>query len=1729
MFQLHDYSLSKKLETSNYVLFEAVSKNTQTTHLIKSLPMEYASNYEIDRAKKEFKIAASLKQDSIIQYKEFFEEKNNLYTVLEFFDGILLSEYIKNYIVDLSVFSKVSSQLVDAIIEIHSKNLIHKDIRPINILINPNTMKIKIIDFGVASESKKEYEPLSNRNRLEGSLHYISPEQTGRMNHSLDYRTDFYSLGVCFYEMLTKQLPFDSADLLDIIHFHIARLPKDVYLINPNVSLELSNIVKKLLSKNPESRYKTGNGLKYDLENLPSELGKYDISPVFQIPEKLYGREKEIEILLNSFDGLHSSKFLFVSGYSGIGKSAIIKEIQKPLVREKGHFIAGKFDQLLRNIPYSGIIKALEDMVRQILAEKEDTIHVWKQKLQSTLGENGQVIINLIPDLEKIIGKQPLLKELDPIASQNRFNKVVGDLFRTLADHNSPLVLFLDDLQWADIASIRLLEFLSNDPDLKYCIFLGAYRDNEVDATHPLQFFITELEKSLKDITKIHLEPLSVQNICELLSDSLLVPFSNDLENFAELVFQKTGGNSFFVKLLLNRIAEEGFIYFANNSKWEWNLSKIQSLEITDNLVEIAVQKINKLHPETIELLKIASCIGNQFDLNLISLVTGQSVNDVKTIFLQAVQEDLIYVMFSDEAKELFKFVHDKIQQASYSLIPASKKNENHLKIGRLLFQTDIDSSSDETIFTNANQIHFGLELVKDSEERLLYSDLYLKAGVRAKDSAAYFQAYFYLDVAKRFLNETSWKNHYDLTLKINSEFSEAALLVKNYDVMKAVNSEVLLNAKTVLDKVRIYEIQLLYHSYLAELVEAVNVARDILEQLGVVLPKKPKLAHIFLYLFRAKIALIGKSTSDLENHKLMTDPKLLAASRIITSAASAAYFTSAEMLSCMFLKGVEISAKHGNSAYSAYFYSGYALLLCGALGDLKSGEAFGKLSLSLLDKFNANFLKCRTTFVYHAFTSHWTHPLKQSLSGYIKAYEYGISFGDVEYATGNILFYAMSSLNLGNDLNFLDQEMESFTRFIERSGLKRNLNVYLVIRQFIQNMLAKSEDPEVLTGFYYDEEKGISEATANNDVMAVCWIYLYKAILSYILGNNKLALETIEKIHPFLPGILSQNLIPLFHFYESLILLENYDPQNSASAKFLKRIKSNLKKLKSWGSMSPENTLHKAVLVEARLSEFTNPSETINLYNSAIQISNQNSYPVEQAIACELAARFCLKKDWTNLVKSYLRDAEFLYQKWGATAKIRLLHKEFQGTYLLPNTNLQYKSFYNAQFDITSILKSTEVFASEIVLEELLTKLMQILAQNAGATNGCLVLYNGSAWEVGAEFEMVTIPIRMKNRIPLSDYQNISPLVVQYVIRMKTPLILKDPENDTRFARDPHIQELKPKSILCIPLLHKATLIGVLYLENTLTNLAFTEERLEAILIITSQAAISIENAKLVDDIVKSNELLEEQNTTLEIKVQERTLELQTSKNIAERLLEDLRSDLLVAKKIQQNILPKSNLISNHLHIETKFLPMNEVGGDLYDITKVSETYIRIFIADATGHGVQAALLTMSIKAEYENLKNSNKTPSEILKMMNQEFYKKYYNLTTFFSCCVLDIDLEKKQILFSSAGHPPQHLIKKDKIILLEKQGRLIGMRLDATYKDIIHPILPEDKIFLFTDGAYEQFSSSREEYGEERLLNLVQSSKDLGGLQVLNTVLSSVMEFSSDKSAQDDITMIWLEIQS
>jgi predicted ATPase/signal transduction histidine kinase len=1544
LIDLSGYRVTELLyESSKTLIYRGVRTSDLEPVVIKLLRIEHPSFNELLQFRNQYAIAKNFNFPGIIKTYSLENYCNSYALVMEDMGGISLQEWMKQWgkegmgstVAGLRTFLEIAIQIVSTLEKLYRHRIIHKDIKPANILIHPTTGQVKLIDFSIASLLPKETQVLTNPNVLEGTLAYLSPEQTGRMNRGIDYRTDFYSLGVTFYELLTGQLPFITADPMELVHCHMAKQPASLGNRQQAIGNQekipqvLSDIVMKLMAKNAEDRYQSALGLKHDLETCRhqlQEIGKIeaftiatrDVSDRFTIPEKLYGREAEVAELLAAFDRIaspsenqvsgHSSpdqrpikeekgkcELMLVAGFSGIGKTVVVNEVHKPIVRQCGYFIKGKFDQFQRNIPFSAFVQAFRDLMGQLLSESDVQIERWQAKIMSALGENAQVIIDVIPELERIIGKQPPVPELSGSAAQNRFNLVFHKFIQVLASKEHPLVIFLDDLQWADSASLKLMQLSISETEIQYLLLIGAYRDNEVSRVHPLMLTLEEIKSTEATVNTITLTPLEKDDLNNLIAETLKCSPELAL-SLTQRVYQKTKGNPFFANQYLKALHQLQLIHFnVDAGYWQCDMARIKALTVTEDIVEFMALQLQKMPESTQLVLKLAACIGNQFDLATLAIVHQKSLSETAADLWPALQEGLIiptsevYKFFQEESVGMqpeplmaahrsltvpYRFLHDRVQQAAYSLIPADEKQSTHLKIGQLLLENTSQKDQEEKIFEIINQFNLGHELILHQSERNELARWNFMAGRKAKQSTAYSAAIEYLRLGRELLAVDSWESQYHLTLSLYEEAAEVAHLNGNFEEMEALSQRVLEQAKTLLDTVKVYDIKIQAYTAQNKLLDAVRTGVSVLKLLGIEIPEQPTQSDFQIELQELQSHLTGKRIEDLIDLPLMQDPIYIAAMRILSMVAGAAYNAIPALLPLMVYKQVNLSAKYGNIAESTIAYAYYGAILCGGMKEIETGYQFGQLALRLAERFNAKECTSRAAFIFYACIVHWQENVQENLASSLRTLFSELrDVGALEFAGYCAYCYGYNIYLMGKELEELERELARYSEALKHLNLGTSLSYNEIYRQTVLNLLGRSEDPFVLMGESCQEEDLLPFLKQTNDVTGIFHLYLNKFILCYLFGNLDRAAENAKNAAQYLGGAIGTILVTVFYFYDSLLRLSQSDNATDLEKKdLLRTVASNQEKMQIWADHAPENFRHKFDLVKAEVSRVLGHYlEAIELYNRAISGAQENGYIQEEALANELAAKFYLDWNKAKVAEAYMQAAYYGYARWGAKAKVDDLEKCYpqllspilqvpthriiaNETYsqtldrsLFLNPTLQTTqsiSSISDALDFASIFKVLQTLSSSIKLEELICTLMEVVLENTGSNKAALLLLK--------EGNLVIEGLASNNEgitllsIPFKNSQFIPGTLINYVKRSLQTVILDNATEPNDFIADPYLMQQQPKSVLCAPLLHQGQLIGLLYLENNLTIGTFTQDRCEVIQLLCAQAAISLENARL-------------------------------------------------------------------------------------------------------------------------------------------------------------------------------------------------------------------------------------------------------------------------------------------
>jgi len=1488
---------SKIYETSASLVYRGISLQDGRAIIIKVLKQDYPSSQEITCYKQEYQITRSLNLEGVIKAYSQQEYQRTLVILLEDFGGESLEYWMRQCPgifcpMPISTFLPLAIDVAKILGRIHTANVIHKDINPGNIVLNPSTGVIKIIDFGISTQFNRTNPVFKSPHGLEGTLAYLSPEQTGRMNRSLDYRTDFYSLGVTFYKLLTGQLPFPTTDILELIHCHLAKSPIPPHELNNTIPQSVSDIILKLMAKNAEDRYQSAWGIKADLENCahqleikghinPFQLGLQDVSDQFQIPQKLYGREAEVAALLATFERVaggsdterekipRSFEMILVTGYAGIGKSALVQELYKPITAKRGYFISGKFDQLQRNIPYSAIADALRKLMQQRLGESNEQVQQWRSRLLNALGSNGQLIIDVLPEVELIIGKQSPVPDVGATEAQNRFNRVFQQFVRVFCSKEHPLVIFLDDLQWIDSASLKLIELMLLDEQTQYLFLIGAYRDNEANSTHPLVLTLKRLRQQGAVLQEIVLAPLALEPLSQLIAETL----HQDAEtvcDLAQLVLRKTEGNPFFVGEFLRMLYSESLLSFdGSHLSWRWNIAQIKAQNITDNVVELMLLKLKKLPEGTQQILRLAACVGAEFDLNTLAIVCEKSPKTVFQDLLPAVQGGFIQLLSEldeDLLVQEYKFLHDRVQQAAYALIPDDQKQVTHYSIGQFLLSRLSEVEQSEMLFDIVNHINLGQSLLTQKDEKEKIARLNLVTAQKAISSTAYEAATRYLETGIGLLEAEAWMSQYDLMFNLYRTLCAAQLSNASYEQLNAITKVALEHISSAVDRADIRVFQITQYTLQGECEEAVQTGLIGLHELGVEIKGKN-----LTELVREEFAAVAKSLESRSISSLLTlptvsDPVIQAMIRLLIAVDIPTYITANIELYCFVsLRVVRLSLEHGNIAESIKAYANYGLLLGLMEGQYQRGYEFADLAVQLSYKLNSKSQQCKAEMLFGGFIQVWSKPLAGAATINYKGFLASMESGDVQFAAYNLVGNIFNRLFQGENLTTVAEDNKKYQLVAEQ--IQDELaKVALAGAKFFIAKLALGQAAQEHAQSLRETEKIVHQGETSQIQFSICLYYILRMHLSCLSADFEQGCYYLVEAEKILNSIVGFTTYSSYFYYGSLILLNRYPGLSQAEQRnALKQIRSNQERLKAWSDSCPENFLHKFHLVEAENARVLGQLfEAEDLYEQAIQGAKNNEYLQEEALAYELAAKHYLAHGRKKFAQLYMKEAHYCYERWGAIAKVRDLETRYPQLFPqssnvvstpVRTTTGTISSTSHTALDLATVMKATQAISSEIELERLLHSLMQILIENAGAQTGCLILENSGEWVIEAACELnegeqvsatqVLQSIPLVNRLPES--------VIQYVIRTHQSVILSDATREGNFINDPYIQHNQIQSLLCLPLLNQSKLVGVLYLENQLAAGAFTAERSQVLHLLSTQAAISIENAKLYSKLCDS------------------------------------------------------------------------------------------------------------------------------------------------------------------------------------------------------------------------------------------------------------------------------------
>jgi predicted ATPase/GAF domain-containing protein/HPt (histidine-containing phosphotransfer) domain-containing protein len=1414
-------------------------------------------------------------------------------------------------------FCDIAIALAACLEGVHGAGIVHKDVKPAHFFVDEKSGTATLIDFGLATELTRERARPVSADRLEGTLAYLSPEQTGRMNRWVDRRSDLYCLGVTLYELCTGWRPFPGEDPLELIHAHLARTPVEPSVVRPEIPSILSAIVMRLLEKSPDARYQTAAGLRADLELARRsmaesgswatfELGKNDHPAELRIPEALYGREEQRRALLAAFHRVcaGSTELLLLAGAAGVGKSALVQEVHRVLVRG-GHFVSGKFDQFDRGVPYSALATACGEIVRVHLAASKAALEDWKQRVKQALGQNARVVADVVPELELALGPQPPVVELPPSEAQNRFERSFQHFIQASAQTGCPLVLFLDDLQWADSASLAVLRQVLSSPGQQHLLVIGNYRDEEVDARHPL----THCLEALKDRVPMHrirIEALGAGDVEQLVSDAL--PFrAQPVEPLARLIMQKTSGNPFFVVQFLQRLEGEGMLVFRPGEGFSWDNDAIAALEATDNVVDLVVKRLGRLDARARELLSLAACIGHTFRMSALGDISGQEPREVIAGLRAAALDGLVAPQDANHrllgdlldapdsiVDATYRFAHDRVQQAAYVTIPDAQRSQAHLRLGRRLLAAAGEAGpSDADLFEVVGHLNRGREHLA-GDERLTLARLNRRAAERASAASAHEAALGFSTVCLELLGEDPWSTDYECALAAHRVAIGSHFLASNEAPALVLIRSVENNARTMLDRVPVRNLKSDLLTNQGNLEEALRVSTETLTLLGEEMPDpgdKAALGAAIGSAFGAyQQALGAREVSSLRELPVMTDPEMLARLSTMAGAIPAAFQSNPELNVLLVLRAAHLSLTHGNGPLSPFFYNLYGIVHQVITGDYARAFEFGQLGLELCARPEHAIARCRAHFIFATHISPWTRPLQDSFPHHDKGIAAGLDAGDVIHVAYCAGFNVAYRLYAGEALTDVRDRIPGYQAMLTQIGGVINLTFLTCVERLLDSLRGQSDRFGSLDG------NGFSESKFEMDLVpTTAAVYgVKKAMARYIAGDAEAALLATEQFHP-LPAIYYNSEFPFYHGMACAQIALNAEPERRAD--LLARLDKDIERFATWARFCPNNfaAQHELLVAEAYAGRGANEM-ALDAYERAIERALAGTALHHIALAYERAGRFHLRGGRQRLARTYLAEASNRYERWGATAKVARLREEFPETVRLALAEVAGTTARSSTvttvggagaLDLTSAIRATQAISSELRLEPLLRRLMEILVENAGATQGHLVMPHGGSFEVRASLCLDPESIEVDLHEPLEQSSRLPASVVQYCSRSREPVVLNDATADQRFAHDPMIAGRDKCSIACLPLLHQGTLAGVLYLENGVGTGVFHKGRVERLTFLAGHAAVALRNAVLYDQ-------LQEANETLEQRVAERTAELSGRNADMRRVLDNVSQGLL-------------------------------------------------------------------------------------------------------------------------------------------------------------------------------------------------------------------------------------------
>jgi predicted ATPase/signal transduction histidine kinase/predicted Ser/Thr protein kinase len=1509
--------------------------------VIKLLKAKAASQSRRNYFRQKIEHLKILNDQRLVPPIAFEEFRGTQVIVRDFYEGKPLNEWVKERKkLGLELFLELAAKLADALDIAHRAGIIHGGIKPHNILVHPRTLDLRLVDFITPLDVRNISHFIYDRDFVEGTLPYTSPEQTGRISYRVDFTTDLYSLGIIFYELLAGKLPFFSLDPLELIHSHLAEEAQPPHELNPEIPLMVSRIVSKLILKQPEKRYQSASGLYADLMRCLLDyrehksvkdfvLGMRDRSHRVTFVSKMVGRDSEARTILSEFDAAAKGSFrsLFISGFSGIGKTRLIQELQKPIVKNRGYFTSGKFDVYQKNIPYSSLIQAFRNLMRTFLTESDERVEDWRRKILAAVGNRGRVVTEVIPELETLIGEQPEFQPLPPIEARNRFHDVFGRFLGCLASEESPIVLFIDDLQWCDIASFDFIaEIFADHKEHPYLFFLGAYRHNEVDESHPLTKLIASIPQSPPILKEIRLKELGPEHTHEMVSYILDSP-PEATGSLARFIFDLTEGNPLFVSESLSYLYNEKLISFDEETlEWSWNLEKIRDSNMPSNVVTLFSSKVQRLPRNTIDLLEYCACMGNLFSPDHLARTLGISILETFETLQLALSHGLLM-----ENKDQLQFVHDKIQEATLREISSDRRRRIHSEIGNLLLSlvpkgTNLEAV--DSLFTIVSHLNLGRDQVLDEAAAYELSNINYHAGNKALDSLATEAANDYFRKSLELLPEGAWDKQYERTFSIYRKLAKTELMVGRYESSERLLNELVDRAKSDLDKAEALAEQTTSLSSFGNFIKAIETANRGLAYFEKSLPDDVALATKKR---EQLMAGISEKTSDpwgtILNMPFTTDRR---------NKVELAFY--AELIPDLYMSGI-VSQLYLSAAQStqhclaggmdeSVIYSFSIMGLC--LGEQEKFEdafRYEDLARNLSERHPNTFGSTRGINGVVWCNMHSRSRPSEIIRYSQKGIQSGKNCGDL-YNAG--LCYGPLMWNQqveGTNMAEIEATARECLQFSQKFHLSFSVGLAEAVQAGWIAPMKKGYQPVDMT------EK-IRKWESVNHIASIGSYYVHLALTHYYFREYDSAEEALQKVNTYLHG-LTDNVLKrqwfIFRALNAIALHEQGKAYKSREA-LLAFVDPILAKVEKWAALGPLLRPYLALL-KARLADaLEGPARAREMYFAAVESARKEGYTFLEGHIQECLADLLIRSDGLT-ADVYQREALRLYRLCGAErAEYALLDKapalaaEAQVSLIDHGHPESESGNLPSGLDVHYLMKSALAISAETNAEVLLGKIMNVVLESSGAQHGYLLLFEDGELFVRVERHVGEREGVANVKRSLNDSQDLSKAIVRYVYRTREPVILHNALEHGRFKNDAEVQALKMRSVFCLPLVEQNRLLGVLYLENRLSNAVFNETRTEMTYLLASQAVISLENARLLAREQHAKNLAQEADRAKDLFLANLSHELRTPLTPILAWAHMLRSGRLAPEKGRQAVEM----------IERSAITMRELIDDLLDISRI-------------------------------------------------------------------------------------------------------------------------------------------------------------------------------------------------